>query len=174
MGQKVRFDKLIWTGGVKSQEVLQNVKLKQNNSYGIEVLTTLEAKPQRKNQKIRGKTYVIGDAASFYNPHTKKPMPCLARPAIDQGKIAAKNIIKDIKGKQQQNFKPSKEYPYVIPVGGKYAVVKIGSVVISGFFGWVLKGLIELNYIASIMPKKRAFDIWLKGLKIFVQNDRLG
>jgi NADH dehydrogenase FAD-containing subunit len=66
------------------------------------------------------------------------------------------------------------EYPYITPVGGKYAVAKIGPLVISGFLGWVLKGLVELNYLLSIMPTFRAFKTWLKGLKIFIQNDRLG
>ena len=68
----------------------------------------------------------------------------------------------------------SMEYPYITPVGGKYAVAKIGPLVISGFFGWILKGLVELNYLFSIMPRSTALRLWLKGLKIFIQNDRLG
>lgn len=67
-----------------------------------------------------------------------------------------------------------RNYPYVIPVGGKYAVAKVGNFIISGFFGWVLKGLVEFRYLLSIMPVWQAFKLWLKGLKIFLQNDRLG
>ena len=67
-----------------------------------------------------------------------------------------------------------KEYPYILPIGGKYAIAKFGSVVIAGFFAWILKGFVELSYIVSIMPIKKALLIWIKGLRIFAQNDRLG
>jgi len=38
----------------------------------------------------------------------------------------------------------------------------------------VFKGLVELNYLISIMPVPIAIKTWVKGLKIFIQNDRLG
>ncbi len=100
-------------------------------------------------------------------------VPMVARAAIIQGTIAAKNIIRDIRGQPHLKYAP-KNYPYIIPVGGKYAIAKIGPVITCGFFGWILKGLVELNYLFSIMPNVRALKIWLKGLKIFIQNDRLG
>jgi len=75
--------------------------------------------------------------------------------------------------KTTYKYKP-RNYPYIIPVGGKFAIAKIGPFVISGFWAWVLKGLVELNYLLTIMPFWKAIKIWLKGLKIFIQNDRLG
>ena len=173
-GVKVRFDNLIWAGGIKTNSLIEKMKLKVDRRNGIEVKKTLEAKPMRKNQKMAGKIYAVGDAAYFKNTLTKTPVPKLARPAISQGKIAALNIIKDLKSLKLKEFETTTEYPYVIPVGGKYAITKIGPLVVSGILGWILKGLIELNYIISIMPKKQALSTWLKGLKIFIQNDRLG
>jgi len=122
----------------------------------------------------------LGDAVCFYNPKTQKPVPGVARAAISQANVVAHNIFEEIKKELNphyqlriKNYHPM-EYPYVIPVGGKFAVAKIGPLIISGFFGWVLKGLVELNYLLSIMPLHRALIIWLKGLWIFIQNDRLG
>ena len=66
------------------------------------------------------------------------------------------------------------DYPYIIPAGGKWAVAKFGPIVVSGLIGWVIKGLVELNYLISILPFWKALKIWLKGLRIFIQNDRLG
>ena len=66
------------------------------------------------------------------------------------------------------------EYPYVIPVGGKYAIAKIGPFIFSGFLAWLLKGFVELMYLFSILPLGRTVTTWFKGLRIFLQNDRLG
>ncbi|MFZ0512063.1 MAG: hypothetical protein WAM14_10695 [Candidatus Nitrosopolaris sp.] len=44
--------------------------------------------------------YVLGDCAPIPDPHTGKPYPPTAQHAIRQGKVAAKNIISAIKGKQ--------------------------------------------------------------------------
>lgn len=76
--------------------------------------------------------------------------------------------------KPKQYFYKHRQYPYIIPVGGKYVVAKIGPFVVSGIFGWIFKGLTELNYFVSIMPPFRAFKIWFKGFLIFIKNDRLG
>jgi len=74
---------------------------------------------------------------------------------------------------KQYVYKPM-NYPYIVPVGGKYAVAKIGLIVISGLLAWIFKGVVELNYFLSIMNPFKALKIWLHGLRVFIQNDRLG
>ena len=53
-------------------------------------------------------------------------------------------------------------------------MAKFGPFVIYGFHAWFLKGLVDLNYLISIMSFAKAFKIWLRGLLIFIRNDRLG
>jgi NADH dehydrogenase len=116
----------------------------------------------------------------FYNPSTKRPIPGVARAALVQANIVAHNIIEDIRAaeKLSKNIKHKiywpLNYPYIIPVGGKYAVAKVGPFVIKGFIAWIFKGLVEFFYLSSIMPLREAIKIWLTGLRIFIQNDRLG
>lgn len=131
--------------------------------------------------------YAVGDIACLYDPKTKQASPWMARPAMMGARCAAKNIMERIKfaegmsrayrqaGREIKTFTYRvPDYPYIVPVGGKYAVAKIGPFVISGFLAWVFKGVVELNYFFSIMPLPRALAIWLKVLRIFMQNDRLG
>jgi len=140
----------------------------------VEVAGELECLPQTPDLKLYGKIYGLGDAVCFYDPVTGKPIPGVARAALSQAKVVAHNVFCDIqKNKNRKKYKPM-EYPYVIPIGGKWAIVKIGPFVIAGFCGWILKGLVELNYLLSIMPFFKAIKLWLTGLRIFVQNDRLG
>lgn len=172
-GRIVSCDVLIWTGGVKANSIVEKLPVKYENQGRIgvkgELLCTLENPDLEAGNKIYG----IGDMVCVHDSDGK-PVPMVARAAIIQGAVAAKNIINDIKGRKPHSKYNPKKYPYIIPIGGKYAIAKIGPLVITGFFGWILKGLVELNYLDSIMPLGRALKIWLKGLKIFIQNDRLG
>lgn len=169
---RFRYDILIWAGGIEANALTQVLPFPKSGR-GIETDKTLEARPINNKVKLGGRVYVIGDSAALKSNRNRSFVPQMARPAISEGTIAAENIVRDIAGKPKKNFCPM-DYPYVIPVGGKYAIVKIGSLVVSGFIGWIFKGLIELGYLISIMPLGRALKIWYGGLIMFIKNDRLG
>lgn len=170
----LRFDVLIWAGGIKPSSLLDSLPLKFDGRQGLEVTPTMKTKPLKKKEQVHGKIYAIGDAAFCKYPGKKEVVPKVARAAISQGTVAARNIIADITGAGEKvRFKPM-TYPYIVPTGGKHAVAKVGSFIISGIWGWFLKGLVELNYLVSIMPLTKALSAWLRGLRIFIQNDRLG
>lgn len=172
-GRIVSFDLLIWTGGVKANSVVEKLPIKYEEQGRIGVRGELLCALEKSDLEVEGKVYGIGDIVCVHNSDGK-PVPMVARAAIIQGTIAAKNIVIEIKGKKSYLKYNPKEYPYIVPIGGKYAIAKVGPIIIAGFFGWILKGLVELNYLISIMPNIRALRIWLKGMKIFIQNDRLG
>lgn len=183
---KMRFDMLVWAGGVKAAAIFSELSLRVEPK-GLAAGEVGMCIPGGPELKLRPHIYGIGDGICFYDPLTQKPVPGVARAAIAQADVAAHNLVEDVKMHEARNtkheariytprykkYKPT-EYPFVIPVGGKWAVAKVGPIIISGFAGWVLKGLVELNYLLSIMPFWRALRIWLKGLRIFMQNDRLG
>ncbi len=178
--KKLPFDLFVWAGGVRAPLILAGGPLKTEVRGRIEVVEGMECLPKTPDLKIYPRVYAIGDNTCIYDLRTGKPMPGVARAAIEEADIAAHNLIEELKAETTENYKPKtknyapKEYPYVIPVGGKFAVAKLGPIIISGFLGWLLKGLVELNYLISIMPIRKALALWLKGLKIFIQNDRLG
>lgn len=160
-GKQIPYDIFIWAGGVKASSLAGKFSLKLDKRGRIETEPTL---------KCAANVYAIGDVSSFVDPKTNNPVPQVARAAIEEGKIAAKNIINDIlKNTRIEIYKPW-NYPYIVPVGGKYAVAKIGPLVISGLPAWIFKGFTELNYFVSIMPIWEALKIWFKGLKIFIKN----
>jgi NADH dehydrogenase FAD-containing subunit len=139
----------------------------------------MQCAPQSSEIPLHGKIYALGDSACFYHPLTKAPVPSVARAALSQASVVAHNIAEDIKAEQGLGatryvvYKPW-NYPYITPVGGKYAIATFGPLTITGFFGWVLKGLVELNYLLSILPFGKALITWITGLHVFMQNDRLG
>ncbi len=177
--KEIFYDLLIWTGGVKASALMSALPLKKAGSKVLAV-GAMECLPQTPDLKLYGDIYGLGDAVCFYDSKTNLPVPMTAHAAIIQGGIVASNIFENIKfrekivsSKQSFIYEPS-NYPYVTPIGGKYAIAKIGPFVFAGLFGWIFKGLVELYYLLSIRPFFCAIRLWLKGLRIFIQNDRLG
>lgn len=171
--REIPYDVFIWSGGVMGNPILSTMPLKANKGR-VEVSERMVCLPQTPDLQLFGMVYAIGDIVCVMNSKNGRPVPMVARAAITQAKIAARNIICDIMGKPHIKYAVPREYPYVMPVGAKFAVAKIGPFIISGFFGWIFKGLIELYYLSSIMPLSHAIKTWFKGLRIFIQNDRLG
>jgi NADH dehydrogenase len=179
-GRSLPYDVCIWTGGVKTPAFLTSAPLSTEPKGRPVAQSAMECLPQTPSLKLRSKIYGIGDSVCFFHPITQQPIPGVARAALSQATVAAHNIIEDIKTAEgssepvaRRTYIP-REYPYVIPIGGKYAIAKAGPIYLKGLLGWMLKGLVELNYLFSIMRPLRALGVWLKGLKIFIQNDRLG
>ncbi len=173
-GKELEYDALIWTGGIKASHLAANLPVRLEKRGRVEVAGRMECLPQSPDLRLYGKVYAIGDLVCSYDAKTGKPVPAVARVAIDQATIVAYNIDCDIQGNERHKEYRPWDYPYIIPVGGKYAIARIGKLVIAGFLGWILKGLVELKYLLSIFPFWRAVRVWLKGLFVFVQNDKLG
>lgn len=170
-GERIPFDIFVWAGGVKANRLLADSETKRDSRGRIETANTMECLATDSHLDIGDKIYVIGDAACIEDPKTgKKFVPGVARAAIEQGIIAAYNIIADINKFPKKEYK-IKTYPYVIPVGGKWAIAKIGRFTIKGLPGWIVKGLVELRYLDSVLPLPFALKTWLKGLFIFLKND---
>jgi NADH dehydrogenase len=180
-GAKVPFDILVWTGGVAPNSLMATLRMKKDPT-GLRPLMTSEmvCLPEGDDLRFYGPIYGIGDAVCFMNPVTNRPVPGVARAAIIQGQVVAHNIIEQVKVAEGlskkaklRRYQPY-EYPYIIPVGGKFAIARFGPFVFSGLSAWLVKGLVEGNYLFSILPLFSALRLWLKGLWIFMRNDRLG
>ncbi|MCR4328220.1 MAG: FAD-dependent oxidoreductase [Patescibacteria group bacterium] len=179
-GRRVPFDVCVWSGGVKVPSLLADMPLEKESRGRPLAQGIMECLPQSPDLKLRSRIFGLGDCICFNDPETGKPIPSVARAALTQAGIVAHNIVEDIKSAESSTYHPRHiiydphSHPYVIPIGGKYAIAQLGVIYFKGLSGWILKGLVELNYLFSIMPPHRALRIWLKGLWIFIQNDRLG
>lgn len=161
-GRAISFDILIWSGGVKPASAIANFGLPLDKRGGIVVNEFLEAKPR---------IYAIGDSASFMNATTGKPLPGNVPVAESGAHIVAENIVAQITGRTQTSLRPLTHYPFILAVGGKYAVADLGAIKFFGFLGWVLKQLVELRYLLVILPFKKAITMWLRSVYYTSAND---
>jgi NADH dehydrogenase len=166
--KKVTFDLFIWTGGVKSPDMLAQLPVAKEPHGKPVVKTGMECLPATPDLKLYPMVYGLGDSVCFINPKTNRPVPAIARAAILQADVAAHNIIEEIKKSQNQKYLPRFEtyvpadYPYVIPIGAKWAVAKIGSTEFSGWPAWVFAKFVEIHYLLSIMSFNEAMQAWGK------------
>lgn len=179
-GRSIPYDVFVWTGGITPPGFLAAMPLKKDPSGRIEVDGHMECLPPSDGPGSSLRIYCIGDAASYSDPTTRAHTQCVAPAAIDEATVAAHNIIEDLR-KDSGAIKPGrrttliiKNYPYIIPVGGKFAIASIGPLAVSGLAGWIVKGVVELRYLFSIMPPVRAVRAWFRGFLVFIKNDRLG
>src|SRR3989344_1049506 len=154
-GQKINGDLVIWTAGIKLNRLLVNLNGLSFSSTGkIRVENSL---------KVAGleNVYAIGDAIEFINSEVQKSVPALAYIAIDQGKTAAQNIYNLIKNKEEP--KPYKPFSsvWIIPIGGKFALAHLwGGVLVKGFWGWIIRELVDIRYLLSIFSLKKALEVF--------------
>jgi len=177
---RVPFDLFVWTAGVKATSLTAQLPGTMHDGGRIIVSHGLSCIPESRELKVNPCVYVVGDMGCVLHSSTGSPAPMLARVALDQADVAAHNILESVRADEFSHdpdfriFQPKHEYPYVIPLGGKSAVARIGRFTISGYAGWFLRGLIEFRYLTGIMPIWQAFGMWVKGLALFVRYRQFG
>jgi len=164
-GKRLDVDVVIWTAGIRLPDLLaqtldlpltEKSKIKVNN--GLEVIGLSDV-------------FAVGYNTEFIDSKTGKPIPALAYVAADQGKIAAKNILRILKSKPLISYNPFYSV-WIAPIGGKYALAHLwGGINIKGFWGWVIRELVDFKYLLSILPFKKAISIMWQEITLFTKND---
>lgn len=164
-GKVLDSDLIIWAAGVRSPDLLKSFP---NDSLA-------ENKKMRVNENLEvinlPNIFAVGDSTDFLDPRTGRPVPGLAYIAVDQGKIVAQNIYRVLKNKKMKTYKPFYGV-WVAPIGGKYALAHLwGGLNIVGFWGWIVRELIDLRYMLSILPVKKAVSLMWQEVTLFTKND---
>lgn len=161
--QTLPMDILIWTGGVMPSPVV-SASFPNDCKKGSLVVDQFLASP------LFPGIFAAGDNAYFTDPKTGQPVPKLAQIAVQQAETLAHNILAELLGKPKKAYRP-KLRGVIIPLGGKYAILKRGHVVFHGFWVWVLHRLVDFMYLVKILPLRQAIRKWISETNVFVGND---
>lgn len=123
-GREFTYDVFIWTGGVKSNNLLGKIEVD-------EFLKVLNYK----------NIFAAGDVV----------IPGVAPKAEKMGEIAAENVLRSIKGESLLPFRYH-HMGYVVPLGSHFATFAMGKFHISGIFAYILQQFIFLRYLLTIVP----------------------
>lgn len=164
--KNIPFDLMVWTGGIKAPDLVSKLPLRAEKGKPVAEMG-MGCIAQTPDLKLYPMVYVLGDSVCFYDPVTKRPLPATAPIAMAQAQVAAHNVVEEIKKQVNGAYVPATktyspiQYPFVVPVGGSWAVAKIGSFVFSGWPARVFKSFVELDYLMTVLPFYKAIAEWL-------------
>jgi NADH dehydrogenase FAD-containing subunit len=115
--------------------------------------------------------FVIGDTASL--EQDGRPLPGVAQVAIQQGRYAAKSIMRHVTRKA-----PLLPFRYfdkgnLAVVGKNFAVLESGPVRISGFLAWLVWALVHIQFLAESSLRFSVFFQWVRTYLSGQRGDRL-
>ncbi len=163
-------DIIIWTAGVKALDIFKSVEgLRLDERGRISVNDFM--------QTDQVNVFAIGDNINFIDKKIDKPVPQMAFVAVEQGRIVAENISRLVANGQQgrEDLKLKKYNPYydvwIVPVGGKSALVHLGKWGFDGFLGYLIRQVVDLRYFLSVLPFFKGFKLFLEDTRVFIKND---
>lgn len=132
---------LIWAAGVRAAEDVDKMPLEKLG--GAKRLKVDEfCRTQYPN------VYAVGDLSGLVN-NEGKPYPAMVETAIQTGRAAAKNILRNIKGEGPENVQV-KLHGTMVCIGNYFAVSEILGKVLPVWLSIVMKFMVNIHYLWEI------------------------
>jgi NADH dehydrogenase len=119
---------VVWTTGVRAEPIAESSRMTVARDGRIEVESTMQVAGHPE-------VYAVGDLARIRERESVLPM--VAQVAIQSGEIAAKNIIRQMNGREPESF-AYKDLGSMVVIGRNAAGAEIGGRTYKGFFAWLL------------------------------------
>lgn len=147
-GTRIPAATVVWTAGIRGHDVAAAMGLPLGRSGRVNVLPTLQAEgfPE---------IYAVGDIALVQGQN----VPQVAPAAIQQGELAAANILRALKGEPLLPF-AYRDKGSMATVGRNAAVTKLGGFGFSGFTAWVLWLLVHLSFLIGFRNRLMVMIGW--------------
>jgi len=137
-GRGIATETVVWTAGVRGDPCGEVTGLPTTRNDRITVLPTLQVPDYPK-------VYVVGDLA--YLEETGSPLPMVAPVAIQQGTVAAKNILRRLSGEPPHPFH-YRDRGMMATIGRNAAVAYLlNRWPLTGFPAWLLWMALHLFYL---------------------------
>jgi NADH dehydrogenase len=115
-------------------------------------------------------TYVVGDMCAFVQDG--KPLPGVAQVAMQQGKHAARNVLRAIEQRPLQPFR-YKDYGTMATIGRGAAVGELFGLKVSGFFAWLFWIFLHIFWLIGFRNRIVVLTEWAYAFFTFQRRVRL-
>ncbi len=162
-GEKLAYDALIWTAGVKASVLNGTGVFNKDRKDRISVNEFLQVKTMEN-------ILAFGDTACVLGKDGKL-VPGSAQDAVDQGKYVAEVLPYLMKNKKPPLPYKNKPHGYILSLGGKWAILDYNKFYFSGYFAYLVGVLVHLRYFASLLGIIKAIKLtWFK-TELYSRND---
>lgn len=152
-GMTIRTNNLVWAAGVKA-----------NGVEGINPAVLARGGRMKVNRfnQVEGyeNIFAVGDVAFMIEEKYPMGHPQVAQPAIQQGKLLAKNLKSLLRGNPLKEF-VYKDLGSMATVGRNLAVVDLPFWHFQGFFAWLTWMFVHLMSIVGVKNRVLIFVNWL-------------
>ena len=164
-GTTIRTNNLVWAAGVKA-----------NGIEGINPAILVRGGRMKVNRfnQIEGyeNIFAVGDVAFMTEEKFPNGHPQVAQPAMQQGKLLAKNLKNLLRGNPLKEFF-YKDLGSMATVGRNLAVVDLPFWHFQGFFAWLTWMFVHLMSIVGVKNRLLIFINWLWNYVTYDQSLRL-
>ena len=157
---------VIWAAGVKGETIAG-----LNTECIVERAERIKVNQYNLVEKYNN-IYAIGDVACMASAETPNGHPMMAQPAIQQGKLVAKNILASFAGKEQKNFVYN-DRGSMATIGRNKAVVDLENWKFQGVFAWFIWMFVHLFSLIGFRNKAIVFLNWVYNYIRFDRETRL-
>lgn len=162
-GTHIDAETVIWTAGVQGISPAAHWGLPTARSGRVAVLPTLQT-------PNHPEVYVIGDLA--YVEQDGSPLPMVAPVAIQQGRFAAQNVLRQLWGQQPLPFRYH-DQGAMVTIGRNAAVVQLRNLEFTGFPAWVLWLSVHLFNLVGFRNRLLVMLNWAWDYFFFERTVRL-
>ncbi len=152
-GQTFETESFVWTAGVTGAAIkgLEGALVDRANRYKVNTYNQVEG-----HENI----FAIGDIALMQTDKYPKGHPMMAQPAIQQGLLLSKNLVR------LSTNEPLKPFSYfdkgsMATIGRNKAVVDLKKYHFSGFFAWFVWMFVHLYYLIGFRNRVGTFLSWM-------------
>ncbi len=149
-GELIPAKTVIWTAGVKASEIIASLPGEKGRDGRVRVNRYLQVEGHPN-------VYVVGDCAMYFEEGAERPLPPNAPVAIEEGKTAARNILRDLRGEDPEVLHYVRQGE-LVSLGRSNAVADIMGIKLTGIIGWLTWRLV---YVTKLMGAKNRLGILL-------------
>ncbi|MFN8533068.1 MAG: NAD(P)/FAD-dependent oxidoreductase [Dehalococcoidia bacterium] len=160
-GERLQSETVIWVAGVRGDPAFADWGLPLGRSGRVEVDGTLQV-------RAAPNVLVVGDSAVLDGP----PLPLVAQVAMQQGRLAAENVVRLLTGKPAEPF----VYRYLgdmAVIGRNAAVYSHGRLELTGFVAWLLWAGVHIFNLIGFRNRLIVVANWAIEYLTFERGSRL-
>ncbi|AKJ01268.1 NADH dehydrogenase FAD-containing subunit [Archangium gephyra] len=162
--EHIRARSIIWAAGVAASPVARSLGVELDRAGRVKVAPELTL-PGRRD------VFVIGDLAHFVQDGD--PIPGVAPAAMQQGKQAARNILRQLRGQPMEAFRYWDRGTYAVIGRGKAVGVAFRRFESSGFSAWLAWLGIHVLFLIGFRSKLAVLINWAYSFIAFKRSARL-
>jgi NADH dehydrogenase len=161
-GERILYDALIWATGVRACNVAVDGVWAEGSRGQLLADEHLRLKGQPN-------IFVLGDTACVKDEH-QQTVPTTAQAATAQAEYLAEVLPQFLQNQKPRAFVFT-PHPFIVSVGGKWAIFKGREIYITGYLPYLLRLAANLRYYASLVGWLKALHYVILQAELYGRND---